>query len=93
MNSDQGSRQALQKSLTQLRNEASRLEFRDSTSRQKLEQLIADVELHLDSGNNRAQLDDLLLGAPKTIAQFEIEHPTLSASLSRIISALSSMGI
>ena len=93
MNSDQGSRQALQKSLMQLRAEIGRLEFRDGNSKQRLEQLIAGIELHLDSGKDRSQMDDLLLGAPKTIAQFEIEHPTLSASLSQIISALSSMGI
>jgi hypothetical protein len=93
MNRDQGNRQALQKSLAQLRAQADHLEFRDSQSRQKLEQLIADVELHLDNGRDRAQLDDWLQGAPKTIAQFEIEHPALATSLSQIISALSSMGI
>lgn len=93
MNSDQGNRQALQQSLSQLRAEMSRLEFRDGHSKQRLEQLIAGIELHLESGKSRSQMDDLLLGAPKTIAQFEIEHPTLSASLRQLIATLSSMGI
>lgn len=93
MNRDQGKRQALQQSLAQLRGEISRLEFRDSASRQKLEQLMARVELHLDDSKDRAQLDDLLLNVSKSVSQFEIEHPNLTASLNRIITALSSMGI
>jgi hypothetical protein len=93
MNRDQENRQTLQESLTQLRAELKGLEFRDSEFRQKLEQLISSVELHLEGGEKRTAQPDLLLSAPSTLAQFEIEHPTFAASLRQIISTLSTMGI
>lgn len=93
MNRDPENRQTLRKSLAQLRGEISRLEFRDGASRQKLEQLMARVELHLDDSKDRAQLDDLLLNVSKTMSQFEVEHPNLTASLRQIIATLSTMGI
>lgn len=95
MGIDHANRQALHKSLNQLRAEMHRLEFRDHTSKHKLEQLISKIERYADNEKDSAQpqQDALLKNVSETVSFFEIEHPTLTASLSQIISALSSMGI
>lgn len=93
MERDQANKKALRQSLLQLRDEMSRLDFQDNKSKHKLEQMISRVELHLDSDKSREQLDDILQSVSNTVSLLEVEHPTLTASLSQVITALSSMGI
>lgn len=95
MSKDQTNRQTLRKSLVQLRAEMNRLEFRDSKSKHKLEQLIVSMERYADTGTDHPALPqgDFLKGVSDAVAYFEAEHPTLTASLRQIISTLSTMGI
>lgn len=71
--------------LDRLRAELQRLDPGDATTRQHLEQLMADVESHLRDGSEphtlRAQISD-------SIRRFEVKHPAVTAYLGEIAAAL-----
>ena len=81
----------LQKNLEQLRAELVHLAPNDPT-RQRLEQVIADLEQHLD---NPKETDQARLGENFSIAleHFEAEHPRLTLIVHQIINVLSGSGI
>lgn len=87
------SKQDLQKTIDRLRSEVEGLTFRDPTSAERVERLIAGLERQLTNAGDAAQRASLLEDLPAIAAQLETEHPTLTAVLSRVITTLSSMGI
>lgn len=84
-------KEELRRSLDRLRGELQRAEFRDAADRQQLEHLIAELERQ--TGTSGGGTPALIGKLSENIRRFEVEHPTLTASLSQVMSALSSMGI
>lgn len=83
----------LRETLEGLRADLSRLQFRDPQSRDRVQQLISAIERQIDNaddGNTAAGLRNDLKSA---IERFEVEHPSLTATLNQIATSLSSMGI
>ena len=86
------SKDDLRATLEKLRAEVQGVSFRNGRDRERMEALIAALERQVgrtDDGEREELLDTL----PGAIKQLEVEHPTLTAILSRVITALSSMGI
>ncbi len=80
-------------SITELRTEIARLELGDPSARDRIEQLIAQLEQQdqdpEDLTPGRAASQEL----PGLIERFEVEHPELTLVLNRIMVSLSNMGI
>jgi signal transduction histidine kinase len=87
------SQQELRQTLHQLRSEAEGLAGRDPNAAERIRQLIAGLERQLQSSGDPRQRESLLESLPTTIEQLEVEHPNVTAILSRLITTLSSMGI
>jgi enoyl-[acyl-carrier-protein] reductase (NADH) len=82
----------LQKNLEQLRAELAHLSPDDPT-RKRLEQVIADLEQHLNNpqdADDKAKLDE---GFRSALEHFEAEHPRLTLIVHQIINVLSGSGI
>ena len=86
------SKEDLQATLERLRSEVKGLSFRQARDRERMEALISAIERQLRHSDD-GQREELLDALPGAIKQLEVEHPTLTAILSRVITALSSMGI
>ncbi len=81
----------IRKAVEELRAEISKLPEQDSEARERLEKLILEVETGLESeGDEYESLIEELNG---TVEKFEVEHPVATTLLSRIVQALSNMGI
>lgn len=79
--------------IAELRSQIDQLATSDSTTREKLESLISDIEdnIHkLEGGEHHAHLIGDLREA---ISEFEVEHPRLTGILNDIMVALSNLGI
>ena len=83
----------LRATLDSLRSEIEGLAAKDPRSAERISQLIAGVESHLKTSGGYQDRAALLETLPGLVEQLEVEHPTLTAILSRIITALSSMGV
>ena len=82
----------LTKLLEQLRNELASTQAVDETGRDLLRALNTDIEKLLD--RTEAESDDSLLERlQKTIDHFEVTHPTLTSTLSHLLTALNNAGI
>ncbi len=79
----------LRTTLEKLKAEAQGLSFRDARDRERLQALIGALERLLRRSDDAGEREEVL----ETIKQLEVQHPTLTAILSRLITALSSMGI
>ena len=81
-------RSQLEQSLGELRAEIDRLDADDAAHRERLEQLVDEIETQL------AAEDDSALGAIRQqIESFEVEHPRVTAILNDIMVTLSNLGI
>ena len=84
----------LRATLEKLRSEVQGLQFRHTRDRERMEARIAALERQLaESSDDAAEREELIDQLPSAIKQLEAEHPTLTAILARVITALSSMGI
>jgi hypothetical protein len=83
----------LRATLERLRSEVEGLSFRDPRDRERMHALIKGLERQLKNSRDNDEREELLDALPAAIKQLEVEHPTLTAVLSRVITALSSMGI
>ena len=85
----------LSKLLEQLHDELDSTKAVDEKERELLRALNADIEELLErSGNRQSDDDDSLLERwQDAIDHFEITHPKLTSTLSRIMTALNNAGI
>jgi hypothetical protein len=79
----------LQATLDKLKAESEGLSFRNERDRERMQALIAALERQLRRSDDGSGREEVL----ETLKQLEAQHPTLTAILSRLITALSSMGI
>lgn len=86
------SREELRATLGHLRSEIDRAAFRDPEARDRVSSLIATLERALSAPEDE-QSRERVREQLSVIEQLEAEHPQLTAALSRVIGALSSMGI
>jgi hypothetical protein len=86
------SKEELRATLERLRAEVNGLSFRDARDRERMHALISGIERQLKNSHDHER-EELLDQIPGVIKQLEVEHPTVTAILSRVITALSSMGI
>jgi hypothetical protein len=80
----------LRKDLDALRAERDRLEGMAGPSRERLNQVIADIERRLDQPDED---DNLVERLRDELAHFEVEHPTVAAALESVMNTLSNAGI
>lgn len=80
-------------SITELRTEIARLELGDSSARERIEQLIHQLEQQANDPDDLAPGREAHQELPGLIERFEAEHPDLTQVLNRIMVSLSNMGI
>jgi hypothetical protein len=85
--------QEVRAALDHLRSEIQRLAATDGDASRRISKLVADIERQLESPDDQERRAALRDGLPGLIEQLEVEHPDLTTVLSRIITALSSMGV
>ena len=85
--------QEIRAALDRLRAEIQRLAARDADAGRRINKLVTDIERQLESPDDQERRAALQEDLPGLIEQLEVEHPDLTNVLSRIITALSSMGV
>ena len=83
----------LEQTLTNLRNEVSRLPEQDLESKQKLELLIQTLERKLGSPDDLDYHNSLTKTVSDTVSHFEVSHPRITGILNDVMMTLSNMGI
>ena len=86
------SQEKLEKELEKLRIELDNLASDDTASREKLDQLITELETLLQSSKDEEH-HGIVDNVRETINHFETEHPRATAILNDIMVTLSNMGI
>lgn len=86
------SQEKLEKELEKLRSEVDNLASDDTTSRDKLNRLITELETVLQSSKEEEH-HGLVDNVREAINHFEAEHPRATAILNDIMVTLSNMGI
>ncbi|MEM6452896.1 MAG: DUF4404 family protein [Cyanobacteria bacterium P01_C01_bin.69] len=87
------SQEAINQSIEALHAEIDQLDTPDSDVKDKLLSLISEVEKQMQNPDKAEHKDANLQTLPTLIEQFEAEHPKVTASLSRLLNTLSSVGI
>ncbi len=80
--------ESLRRELRRLQNELGSAQVRDPATRDRLDELAADIDRALESGG--AGLAEQLQAS---VALFEAEHPDLALLTARVIDALVKLGI
>jgi predicted transcriptional regulator len=87
------SKQKLHNDLKKLRNEINNIAAEDTESRDKLNQLISELEIQLENPDGDVQDQGVLTSVKEAIEHFETNHPRATAILNDIMVTLSNMGI
>ncbi len=87
---DNMSASKLREQLDQLQREISQLDVSDDEEKQRLQQLIADIQAASDADEAEAGLHGSLSDA---VTHFEARYPRLTAIMNDIMVTLSNMGI
>lgn len=83
----------LHQQIAALREAVEALGAGDDAAKARIEQLIADLERHVDNPGDAAHRSSVNAALPKLVEQFEVSHPQLTEVLNRVLVALSGMGI
>lgn len=86
------SEQKLREEITKLRAEIDQIATGDQISRDRLNQLISEIEQRLEQTDDEAD-GSLTERVRESIRQFETEHPRTTNILNDIMVTLSNMGI
>lgn len=87
------SKQKLHYDLEKLRDEINHIAVEDTESRDKLNQLISELETQFDNPVGEVQDQGVLTNVKEAIEHFETDHPRATAILNDIMVTLSNMGI
>jgi len=87
------SNEKLRKSIKDLRAEIDRIDARNAATKDKMEQLLGELEDHLDHPTDSENFRKLIDKVESLIAEYEVKHPRISAALEEILVTLSTMGI
>lgn len=86
-------KQRLHDDLEKLRNEINNIAAEDTESREKLNQIISELEAQLENTDGEVQDEGVLTSVRDAIEHFETDHPRATAILNDIMVTLSNMGI
>ncbi len=87
------SRNELHGPLEQLRAEIKKLGDEDEAVKQRMQQLVADLEGKLEGAEESEHEPQLIDSLRQNIERFEVEHPRLTGVLNQVMVELSNMGI
>lgn len=87
------SKEELNKSLEVLRSEIKLLDVDNKEAKNRIDQLIVDLEHQLENPEDIEHSTTLMETLPKLVGQFEVEHPRITVILEELIATLSNMGI
>ncbi|GEM_PF-449380 len=79
--------------LQSLRDEIDNLDIGDNESKERLEKLVADIEMKINSPDDRDHHITLVEDLAGSVAHFEVSHPRVTGILNDIMMALSNMGV
>ena len=85
-------KEKLNETLENLRSELKNLSTNDDESKAKLEKIIDDLELKIESPDE-IDHQNLINDVKDSVTHFEISHQTVTAILNDVMMALSNMGI
>ncbi len=83
----------LHQELEKLRSEIDEVARHDTAAKERMMELVNDVEKSVDDAYEEEIDDNLLENIRETITQFETDHPRATAILNDIMVTLSNMGI
>jgi len=83
----------LHQQLEELRAEIDRVARNDTAAKDRMNELLGEVEKTIDASSDQEIDDNLMENLRETISQFETEHPRATAILNDIMVTLSNMGI
>lgn len=85
----------LRETLQRLHNELDNAEEMDEESTQLLKHLMGDIQTHLERSGETTLLEYQPLSEilRKSIQHFEVDHPTLVATMGKALDILSRMGV
>ncbi len=82
----------LRQSLTELRSELERLEAEEAEVRERLDALIAGIEMRLDAPGDMAHHHSLVRDLRRSTLRLEVSHPRATAILNQIMATLGNIG-
>ncbi len=86
-------RQELNSLIGKLRQELAHLQQDQQGSRDQIQSLIDDLEVHLQSGKSNDWPHEMTQRVRKEIEDFETEHPRITGVLNNIMVTLGNIGI
>jgi hypothetical protein len=86
-------RKELSSLITKLKNEMELLREDQQGSRDQIESLIDDLEIHLETGKTKHWPAEMTTRVREEIERFETEHPQITGILNNIMVTLGNVGI
>ncbi len=83
----------LTETLQRLRAEIENLDIGDRDSKERLDKLVADIEMKINKPDDRDHHTNLVGDLSGSVVHFEVSHPRVTGILNDIMMALSNMGI
>ena len=83
----------LRDDIEKLRGEIKTLHADEDISKEKLENLLQEIESGLEAEAQDEKQSELLAGLKESVGHFEAEHPRATAIINDIMVTLSNMGI
>ena len=83
----------LTETLQDLRAEIKNLDIGDKESKERLDKLVADIEMKINKPDDLDHHTNLVEDLTGSVAHFEVSHPRVTGILNDIMMALSNMGI
>lgn len=83
----------LHEQLEQLRAEIDRVAKNDTAAKDRMNELLGEVEKTVDASSEEEIDDNLMENLREAVGQFETDHPRATAILNDIMVTLSNMGI
>ena len=87
------SQEQLRRSLDGLRNELNALEEDSHDTRERLSELITELEQQIEELGGSDDTESLIDNLRKWVEDFEVEHPRVTRIVNDIMMTLSNMGI
>lgn len=83
----------LRKSIKNLRDEIDRIDSSNVAAKEKMNQLLGELEDRLDHPEQSEDSQKLMDKLEGMIAEYEVKHPRLAEAMEEILVTLSNMGI
>jgi signal transduction histidine kinase len=85
--------QRINDALAELRKEIERLEIGNQAAKERLANLVENIEQRIESSGTSEEDHDLVEEMKDAITHFEVEHPRITGIINDIMMTLSNVGI